>query len=228
MTHVLSVHRLKKSYTRHLFDGQRLDVLRGIDLELAPGTFTVLTGPSGSGKSSLLRCIYRSAVVDDGSIVFHANGAAIDLLGASDRAILDLRRTHIGLATQLLSVVPRVGALDLLCETGLERSKGAQLLETIGLSQAHFDVPPATFSGGERQMLNLALVLARWRPLLLLDEVTASLDRRRKRTAYEALLGRKHSGVTMLAVSHEIPDLPGLVDRVVTMRDGLVVEPNGE
>lgn len=222
MTAALAIHGLRKSYTRHLFDGKRLEVLRGVDLELAPGTFTVLTGASGSGKSSLLRCIHRSAAIDAGAIVLRANGDEIDLAAADDRAILTLRRTHIGMATQFLSVVPRVGAIDLLGETGLAREDAAGLLRAIGLSEEHFDVPPVTFSGGQRQMLNLALVLARQRPLLLLDEVTASLDGNRKRTAYEALLERKRAGITMLAVSHEIPDLPDLVDRVVTMRDGKV------
>jgi len=220
MKPVLAVHKLRKTYTRHLFDGRKLDVLRNIDLELEPGTFTLLTGPSGSGKSSLLRCIYRSAAVDSGSIVVRVNGDEVDMLAADDRTVLETRRKYIGMATQFLSVVPRIGALDLVMETGLVRDDAADLLRAIGLSEGHFDVPPATFSGGERQMLTLALTLARVRPILLLDEVTASLDRRRKKTAYEALMERKKTGVTMLAVSHEIPDLPGLVDRVLTMHDG--------
>ena len=219
---MLSVRDLRKSYTRHLFDGKRMDVLRGVDLDLEPGSFTVLTGPSGSGKSSLLRCIYRSAVADGGSAVFRSGTDAIDLFAADEHTVLGLRRTHIGIATQFLSVVPRVSAVDLIVETGLDRTDAAALLQAIGLSPDHFAVPPATFSGGERQMLNLALALARRRPLLLLDEVTASLDRRRKATAYEVLLERKRAGVTMLAVSHDVPDVPDLVDRVVTMRDGRV------
>lgn len=222
MTAALTIAGLRKSFTRHLFDGQRLEVLCGVDLELAPGSFTVLTGASGSGKSSLLRCIHRSAAVDEGEMVLRTQDGAIDLVAADDRAVIALRRTHIGMATQFLSVVPRVGALDLLVETGLPADEAGALLQTIGLTREHFDVPPATFSGGQRQMLNLALVLAHERPLLLLDELTASLDRERKRTAYAALLERKRAGVTTLAVSHEIPDLPGLVDRVVTMRDGRI------
>ena len=223
MKPILRVHRLHKTYTRHLFDGRKLEVLRDVDLELSPGTFTLLTGPSGSGKSSLLRCVYRSASIDSGSIVLRFNGSEIDMVAANDRTVLETRRNYIGMATQFLSVVPRVGALDLVREAGLESDAARDLLRAIGLSDAHFDVPPATFSGGERQMLTLALTLASARPLLLLDEVTASLDRRRKRTAYEILLERKRAGVTMLAVSHEIPDLPGLVDRVLTMREGAVV-----
>ena len=223
MSAVLKIRGLRKSYTRHLLGGRRLDVLRGVDLELERGTCTVLTGPSGSGKSSLLRCIYGSAVADDGSIVYRDGMDEIDICAADERTILSLRRMHIGLATQFLAVVPRVGALDLVCEPGLERDEGARLLRTLGLADEHFGVPPATFSGGQRQMLNLALILARPRPLLLLDEITASLDARRKRTAYEALLERKRAGVTILAVSHEVPDLPGLVDRLVTMEDGRVV-----
>jgi alpha-D-ribose 1-methylphosphonate 5-triphosphate synthase subunit PhnL len=222
MKPVLAVHHLRKTYTRHLFDGRKLEVLRDVDLELMPGSFTLLTGPSGSGKSSLLRCIYRSAAVDSGTIVLRVNGDEVDMLAADERQVLETRRKYVGMATQFLSVVPRVGALDLVRETGLDRDEAADLLRGIGLSEGHFDVPPATFSGGERQMLTLALTLARARPMLLLDEVTASLDRRRKQTAYQALLERKAAGVTMLAVSHEVPDLPGLVDRVITMRDGSI------
>ncbi len=220
MKPALAVHKLRKTYTRHLFDGRKLDVLRNIDLELEPGTFTLLTGPSGSGKSSLLRCVFRSAAVDSGSIVLRVNGDEIDMVSADERTVLETRRKYIGMATQFLSVVPRVGALDLVMENGLGRDEAADFLRGIGLSENHFDVPPATFSGGERQMLTIALTLARVRPILLLDEVTASLDRHRKTTAYEALMERKKTGVTMLAVSHEVPDLPGLVDRVLTMHDG--------
>jgi alpha-D-ribose 1-methylphosphonate 5-triphosphate synthase subunit PhnL len=222
MSAQLTIQGLRKSYVRHLLDGQRLDVLRGVDLELAPGTFTVLSGASGSGKSSLLRCIYRSAVADGGSIVLQTGDETIDLIGADERTVLALRRTSIGMATQFLSVVPRVGALDLIMERGLPRAEAEGLLAAVGLTEAHFEVPPATFSGGQRQMLNLALALARRQPLLLLDEVTASLDRRRKTLAYAVLLERKRAGATMLAVSHEVPDVTNLVDRVVTMRDGRV------
>ena len=219
----LTIRGLSKSYTRHLLDGKRLAVLRDVDLELEPGTFTLLTGPSGSGKSSLLRCIYRSAIPDAGSMVLQIGHQSTDLAAADARTMLALRRTTIGMATQFLSVVPRIGAQDLIVEMGLARDEAGELLSAVGLPEEHFDVPPATFSGGQRQMLNLALALARRQPLLLLDEVTASLDRGRRVLAYRALLERKEAGVTMLAVSHEVPDVPGLVDRVVSMNEGMVV-----
>lgn len=218
----LTISGLRKSFTRHLFDGKRLEVLRGVDLVLHPGTFTLLQGASGSGKSSLLRCVYRSCLADAGSIVLRCGSFERDLASADERTMLALRRTHVGLATQFLAVVPRVAAIDLLRENGLDAEAAAELLGALGLPRELFDVPPATFSGGQRQILNVALALSLPRPLLLLDEVTASLDPERRRAVLRVLLERKRAGVTMLAVSHEIPGLPSLVDRIATMRSGVV------
>jgi len=217
---LLAIRGLTKSYTRHLLDGKRTTVLRGIDLALEPGTFTVINGPSGAGKSSLLRCIYRSALPDSGSMVLRANGTTLDIVSANERGVLAMRRALVAMATQFLSVVPRVSALDLVCSQGIDHEAAVELLLSLGLPNDLHGVPPATFSGGQRQMINLALVLARSRPLLLLDEVTASLDPTRRKAVLAALLARKGSGVTMLGVFHDPPKLPGLVDRVLTLHDG--------
>lgn len=217
---ILTIRSLTKSYTRHLLDGKPMTVLRGIDLALEPGTFSVINGPSGAGKSSLLRCIYRSALPDSGSIELRANGTIIDIASADERAVLGARRKLVAIATQFLSVVPRVSALDLVRAQGVDREAAVELLDSLGLPHELHGVPPATFSGGQRQMINLALVLARSRPLLLLDEVTASLDPTRRKAVLEALLARKNAGITMLGVFHDPPKLPGLVDRVLTLRDG--------
>jgi alpha-D-ribose 1-methylphosphonate 5-triphosphate synthase subunit PhnL len=128
----------------------------------------------------------------------------------------------MGIATQFLDVVPRVPAQDLLAQSGLGRDAGSTLLGDLGLPAELHDVPPATFSGGQRQIVNLALALARPLPLLLLDEVTASLDPQRREAALRVLEERKREGVAMLAVFHDVPAGGGLVDRVVRMRDGRV------
>lgn len=217
----LTVSDLHKSFAQHLL-GRRIQVLRGVDLAVAPGECLVLSGASGSGKTTLLRCVYGQALADRGSIRIDARGAVQELVGAPPRAVLDARRRLLGLATQFLDVVPRVPAADLLCQRGMERAAAVDLLESLGLPAELHDVPPATFSGGQRQMVNLALTLSRERPVLLLDEVTASLDPARRRTALEALRERKRRGVAILAVFHDVPTLPGLVDRVLTIRDGRV------
>ncbi|MDQ3723259.1 MAG: ATP-binding cassette domain-containing protein, partial [Actinomycetota bacterium] len=170
----LTVHGLRKRFVRHLQGAHELSVLEGVDLEVQAGTCTVLRGSSGSGKSSLLRCVYRTYRPDAGSIVLRAEGERIDLATADDRAVLSARRRLIGMATQFLQITPRVGAVDLVAQEGLEREHAAELLRSLGLAEELLEVAPATFSGGERQIVNLAITLARPRPVLLLDEVTAS------------------------------------------------------
>jgi alpha-D-ribose 1-methylphosphonate 5-triphosphate synthase subunit PhnL len=220
---LLSIRGLCKSYTQHLHGGRSLAVLRGAELELEAGTCTVVRGPSGSGKSSLLRCVYRSALADSGEIRLRALGRDLDLVAAGEREILDIRRTLVGMATQFLWVVPRLSALSLVQACGLERAAAQTLLAGLGLEPELHELAPATFSGGQRQMLNLALTLACPRPLLLLDEATASLDPERRRVALARLLERKRAGTAILAVFHDLPELPGLVDRVVHVRGGRLV-----
>lgn len=219
----IAIHGLEKRFVRHLLDASPLEVLRGIDLEVDPGSCVVLHGPSGSGKSSLLRCAFRTYRPDAGSILLGDRAQAVDMATATDHEVLDARRGLVGLATQFLRVTPRVAAVDLVAQEGIDRREAADRLLRLGLSGALLEAPPATFSGGERQIVNLAVTLARPRAVLLLDEVTASLDAARRRLALEALRERKDAGETLLAIFHDLPDTPGLVDRVVVMRDGRVV-----
>ncbi|MBV8087438.1 MAG: ATP-binding cassette domain-containing protein [Chloroflexi bacterium] len=213
---------LRKTFRQHLRGGVELDVLRGVDLSISNGECVALTGPSGSGKSSLLRCLYRTYLPTGGSMVLTHDGSDVDLAGASEREVLELRRTAMGMATQFLQVVPRLSARELVAAEGVEAAVADGLLLDLGLNEELLDASPATFSGGERQIVNLALALARQRPLLLLDEVTASLDTARRDLALELLARRKAEGATMLAVFHDVPGTPGLVDRVVRLAEGTV------
>jgi alpha-D-ribose 1-methylphosphonate 5-triphosphate synthase subunit PhnL len=217
---VLEVRSLRKTYVQHLVGGRRLPVLRGVDLAVAPGELVVVRGQSGSGKSTLLRCVYRSALADAGSILLGGSGPPVDLVSASEREVLVARRERMALATQFLQVVPRVPALDLVRLEGLEAPAAADLLGRLGLPAELHDLAPATFSGGQRQLVNLAMALARPRPLLLLDEVTAALDPARRAIVLAELRARKRAGTAVLAVFHDVPEAAGLVDRVLSMRDG--------
>lgn len=218
----LAIHGLHKHFVSHLNGAKRRTVLCGVDLVLQEGSCTVLQGPSGSGKSSVLRCAYRTYRADEGQILLRAGGEEVDMATATDREVLRARG-RIGLATQFLSVVPRVGAAELVCEHGLNREQAGEMLQALGLPKALHDGAPATFSGGERQIVNLAIALARPRPVLLLDEVTASLDPRRRGQALAAIAERKAAGATLLAVFHDVPKTPDLVDSVLQMHEGRLV-----
>lgn len=218
----LSVRGLTKSFVPHLLDGRPRRVLAGIDLSVRAGCCVVVSGPSGSGKSSLLRCIFRTYRPDAGRVLLTVGGRPVDLAAASDREVLGMRATSIGMVTQFLSVVPRLSAAELVTAAGVPASRAADLLVELGLADDLLAAPPATFSGGERQIVNVAMALARPRSLLLLDEATASLDHDRRARVLAALANAKRDGTTMLAVFHDVPTTPGLVDSVVRLADGRV------
>lgn len=220
---ILSIRGLSKSFTSHLRnDTTTLQVLREVDLDLEQGTCTALTGSSGSGKTSLLRCVWRTYQPTEGTITLRTQGQELDLAGADDQAILSARRSVISSVTQFLDVIPRVPAVDLVASRGATDEGARDLLRRVGLPEELIDLPPATFSGGQKQLVNIAMGLAAPGSLLLLDEITASLDHTRRRDVRTALAQHKDAGVTMLAVVHDLDALGPLVDRVVELRNGKV------
>jgi alpha-D-ribose 1-methylphosphonate 5-triphosphate synthase subunit PhnL len=221
---ILTVRGLRKTFTSHLQEGQRRSVLRGVDLDVAGGEGVALTGYSGSGKSSLLRCIYRTYRPDTGQVGLRVPAADVDLATATDRDILRVRRDAMAMVTQFLSVTPRVSARDLVVSQGASPDEAEALLGRLGLAPALHGLAPATFSGGERQIVNLAMALARPRPLLLLDEATASLDHSHRDAALDLLLERKQKGTAILAIFHDLPTTPNLLDRCLHVVDGQIQE----
>jgi alpha-D-ribose 1-methylphosphonate 5-triphosphate synthase subunit PhnL len=221
---MLRITGLRKAFTSHLRHGATRTVLNGIDLTVPAGSCTVLMGPSGCGKSSLLRCVHRSYRPDAGRVDLTTPTGTLDLAAAADREVLAVRRTTMAMVTQFLSVTPRISAADLVADQGVGETEARELLARLGLPDAIHDLPPATFSGGERQLVNLAIALARPRPLLLIDEATASLDTVRRDTVLRTLAALKQQGTTILAIFHDLPDTPGLVDQTIHLANGRPME----
>jgi alpha-D-ribose 1-methylphosphonate 5-triphosphate synthase subunit PhnL len=208
---LLVVRDLHKSFQLHNRGGIVLEVLTGASLDASPGECLVLSGPSGAGKSTLLRCIYGNYLADSGSIRIRDADRWVEIVGGNHRTILDLRRRHIGYVSQFLRAIPRVSARDVVAEPlrrlGWDalraRTRASELLGALAISERLWDLPPATFSGGEQQRVNLARGFAADYPILLLDEPTSALDADNRRRVAALIDGAKSRGCTVLGVFHD-------------------------
>ncbi|RAI44916.1 ATP-binding cassette domain-containing protein, partial [Rhodoplanes roseus] len=163
----------EKTFTMHLRGGLRLPVVRGVDFTVEPGECVVLSGPSGAGKSSILKMIWGTYRCDRGAILVRDGDGTTDVATASPREILDLRRRVIASVSQFLRVVPRVPALDVVVEplgpaaSDAGRAAAQDMLRRLALPERLWGLPPATFSGGEQQRINIARGFLPERPILL-------------------------------------------------------------
>jgi alpha-D-ribose 1-methylphosphonate 5-triphosphate synthase subunit PhnL len=211
MKTLLCAEGLAKSFTLHARGGVALPVFAGVDLAVADGECVVLTGHSGSGKSSLLRCLYGNYAVSGGRVrVFHRS-AWLDLTAAGPREVLEVRRHTVGYVSQFLRVIPRVPALDLVAEPlrrlgvtlSEARERAGAWLARLNLPQRLWNLPPATFSGGEQQRVNIARGLIAEAPVLLLDEPTASLDADNRRGVIDTIRAARDRGAAIIGIFHD-------------------------
>jgi len=218
MNPILQIENLNKHFTLHE-QGVQIPSCCGVNLTATTGELTALVGPTGAGKSSVLKCVYRTYLPSSGSMLFtQADGTAIDLSNASESEMLHLRERDIGFVTQFLHCLPRKAAVDIVAAPLVRqgesivnaRDKARELLNTLNVPERLWNVPPATFSGGEKQRVNLARGLIAKPRLLLLDEPTASLDPHTTDRVVDLLNSIKQQGVAMLAIFHH----PALVDRL--------------
>ena len=212
-TPLLDVRGVGKSFRMHLRGGIELPVVRGVSFAVQAGECVVLGGPSGVGKSSILRMVYGNYGVDAGQILLRdrETGTMRDLGSGDPRLVLALRRGSIAYVSQFLRAVPRVSARDVVAEPlvsrGVERAEARQraseMLVRLNLPRALHDLPPATFSGGEKQRVNIARGFLTDHPVMLLDEPTASLDAQ-NRDVVVAMIGEKlGSGTAILGIFHD-------------------------
>jgi polar amino acid transport system ATP-binding protein len=229
MTPIVKVSGLKKSFGD-------LQILNGIDLEVAPGEVVAIIGPSGSGKTTVLRCLNLLERPDGGRIevdgrVLCEEDANGKVKFASKRATREIRE-ELGMVFQRFNLFPHMTALENITEApravkGVSRAdaeaKARELLDSVGLSH-RADHYPLQMSGGQQQRVAIARSLAMDPAVMLFDEVTSSVD---PELAGEILLVMKRladEGMTMIVVTHEMGFAADVADRVLFMDHGSVVE----
>lgn len=230
MSYHLKIEHLSKDFVLHTLDGRRLQALRDVTFAVEEGEFLGVVGRSGSGKSSLLRCLYRRYLSTSGTVLYAPCSGIVDLATADERTVLRLRDAEIGYVSQFLWAVPRVPAREVVAEPLVRR--GAKEEEALGQAMAALDLLglprklqealPATMSGGERQRVNLARALVTRPRLLLLDEPTSALDPETRALAVAAISALNRDGTTMIGVFHDADTLDALADRVLALEDGRV------
>jgi polar amino acid transport system ATP-binding protein len=214
----------------------RLEVLKGITLEVMPGEVMCLLGPSGSGKSTFLRCINhlekinRGRLSIDGELVgYRQVGDKLHELRESEIA---RKRAEIGMVFQHFNLFPHMTALENVTCAPIRvkklsreqaRARAGELLERVGLEDK-LGSYPAQLSGGQQQRVAIARALAMEPKLMLFDEPTSALDPELVDEVLQAMQRLARDGMTMIVVTHEMGFAREVADTVMFMDDGVVVE----
>ncbi len=218
----LVVSDVAKSFVMHLRGGLMLPVVSNVTFSVAAGECVVLGGPSGVGKSSILKMLYGNYAVDSGQILIDHDGQIVDIASADPRIVLEVRRKSLGYVSQFLRTVPRVSALDVVADPLLARGapqaeareRASELLQQLNLPKDLWQLPPATFSGGEQQRVNIARGFITDHKVLLLDEPTASLDATNRAVVVKMIRQKKEAGVAMLGIFHDEEVREAVADRI--------------
>ena len=222
---ILEVEDFSKTFMLHE-QGIELPCSHSVFLKAYPGRLTALIGSTGAGKSTVLKGIYRTYLPSSGRMMFTAeNGQQIDLASADEHQILELRKDEIGFVTQFLHTLPRQTTEDVvampLIKKGVDRTfaieKAREILGQLDLPERLWGVSPATFSGGEKQRVNLARGLLAQPRLLLLDEPTASLDPKTTDRVVDLIQNLKSTGTAMIAIFHDMDLVERLADEMVEL-----------
>ena len=219
---MLRADRLSKTFVLHLQGAAKISVLQNASLEMRAGECVALRGPSGAGKSTLMRSLYGTYLVDDGEILVWHRNKWVDVASRNARSIIEVRHETMGYVSQFLRVVPRVSALEIVAEAGLARlriaeqarSEARALLLRLNIPARLHTLPPATFSGGEQQRINLARGFIGQHPILLLDEPTAALDRENRDVVISMIRDAKANGVALAGIFHDHEVSDAVADRV--------------
>jgi ABC-type polar amino acid transport system ATPase subunit len=203
-----------------------LEVLKGINLDVAPGEVVVIIGPSGSGKSTFLRCMNRLEASDGGTITI--DGKIID----SKESSLNKLRQDIGMVFQQFNLFPHMTVMENITEAPVllkkltkdqAKKKGLELLKKVGLEDKENEYPNR-LSGGQKQRVAIARALAMEPKIMLFDEPTSALDPELVGEVLTVMKQLAKEGMTMVVVTHEMGFAKEVADRVIFMDGGKIIE----
>jgi alpha-D-ribose 1-methylphosphonate 5-triphosphate synthase subunit PhnL len=217
---LVQIQQVAKRFTLHNRNGMELPVLARVNLNVAKGECVVLDGPSGMGKSTLLKLIYANYRASAGTITIdRGNGQIIDVTKANPRQLIEMRRETVSYVSQFLRVIPRISALDVVADALVEDAllsqdpskeklafalnRAREMLARLAIPERLWQLPPATFSGGEQQRINIARNLIKPRSVLLLDEPTASLDEVNSQTVVTLIKEAIERGAAVIGIFHD-------------------------
>jgi alpha-D-ribose 1-methylphosphonate 5-triphosphate synthase subunit PhnL len=226
MTAMIQVKTLSKKYVLHTQGGVEIPVFSGASLEVVAGECLTLHGPSGTGKSTLLRCLYGNCKPDSGLILVRHDDRLVDIASADPRVVIEVRKHSMGYVSQFLRAIPRVSALDVVAEplravgthVDKARQRAAELLSRLRIPERLWSLAPATFSGGEQQRVNIARGFAARHPILLLDEPTASLDSANRAVVIDLIAEAKAESRALVGVFHDDEVREAISTRVYSMQ----------
>jgi polar amino acid transport system ATP-binding protein len=214
----------------------RLEVLRGIDLEVSPKEVMCIIGPSGSGKSTFLRCINHLEKIDAGRL--SVDGELVGYQQRGDK-LYELRdeevckkRSEIGMVFQRFNLFPHMTALQNVIEAPMRvkresrevaTARARRLLDRVGLGEK-MNAYPNQLSGGQQQRVAIARALAMQPKLMLFDEPTSALDPELVGEVLDVMRGLAEDGMTMIVVTHEMGFAREVGDSLVFMDEGVIVE----
>ena len=213
----LSIHDIRKSFGS---GDSRVEVLKGIDLEIERGEFCVLLGPSGSGKSTLLNIIGGIDAADSGEIIIGGERMA----EMKERQLTLYRRKHLGYIFQMYNLIPNLTVRENI-EVGAYLSDAPlpvdDLLQTLGLAE-HRDKLPNQLSGGQQQRTAIGRAIVKNPDILLCDEPTGALDYKTSKEILKLIetVNQKY-GNTVIMVTHN-DAIRLMADRVIRLRDGMI------
>lgn len=212
---MITVSNIKKAY------GEKNEVLKGFDLQITDGKFTVILGASGSGKSTFLNCLSGLERVDDGSIKYND----VDITELSDTALTKFRKDNIGFIFQQYYLLPNM-TVEKNVRMGADLANNQEyeeIIKAVGLEEKAKKYP-SELSGGEQQRVSVARALAKKPKVLFLDEPTGALDEETGRQVLDYICKlRKEYGFTIVMVTHN-QNIAEMANTVIKMNSGRIAE----